>query len=99
LNLIHDVVEPFSSTRTLFFLFRKGVPPLLNVSVTVLYVGLRGFFFFVFGFITDLDLDFGLGLGFMVPANRYTRYRFRNGFDLQSHTILSEKNSTAVLFM
>jgi hypothetical protein len=76
------------STRTLFFLFRKGVPPLLNVSVTVLYVGLivrldlllRDFSFFDLGFITDLDLDldldFGLGLGFTVLTNKHTRYRF-----------------------
>jgi hypothetical protein len=57
---------------------------------------LRGFSFFVFGFFTGLDLDFGLGLGYTVPANKYTRYRCGNGFDLQSHTILSDKNSTAV---
>jgi hypothetical protein len=65
---------------------------LLNVSASVLYLG------FVFGFFTglDLDLDFGLGLGFTLPVSKYTRYRFRNGFDLQSHIILSDKNSTAV---
>jgi hypothetical protein len=67
------------SIRTLFFLFRKGVPPLLNVSVSVLNTGV-GFAFFVTDL--DLDLDFGLGLGFTVPVNKYTRYRFRNGFDL-----------------
>ena len=57
---------------------------MLNVSVTVLNVGLtvgldlllRGFSFFVFGFFTgldldlDLDLDFGLGLGFTVPCEQ-----------------------------
>ena len=79
---------------------------MLNVSVTVLNVGLTvgidlllsGLSFFVLGFFTDLDLDldFGLGLGFTVPVNKYTRYKFRNGFDLQLHTILSHKNSTAV---
>jgi hypothetical protein len=37
-----------------------------------------------------------LGLGFTVPVNKYTRYKFRNGFDLQLHTILSDKNSTGV---
>ena len=73
--------------RTLFFLFRKGVPPLLTVSVTVLdflalSIGLdllsRDFRIFVFGFgfalVTrvDLDLDFGLGLDFTVPMSKYT---------------------------
>ena len=81
------------------------MPPLLNVSVTVLNVGLtlgldlllRGFPFFVFGFFTGLDFDFGfdLGLGFTVPVNKYTRYKFRIGFNLQLHTILSDKNSTS----
>jgi hypothetical protein len=65
--------------RTLFFLFRKGVPPLLTVSVTVLnLLGLsvvldllsRDFSSFVFGLLSglglDLDLDFGLALAFTV---------------------------------
>ena len=89
--------------RTLFFLFRKGVPPLLTVSVTVLdvlglSVGLDLLssdfslfvFVFVFGLLTDLDLDFGLGLGFTVLMKKYARYKFRNGFGLQlTGTILS----------
>ena len=65
---------------TLFFLFRKGVPPLLTVSVTVLdFLGLsigldlllRDFAFFFFGLLTCLGLDFGLGLGFTVLMKKY----------------------------
>ena len=60
--------------RTFFFLFRKGVPPLLTVSVTVLDLLSRDFPFFVFGllFPLDLDLDFGVDLGFTVLMSKYT---------------------------
>jgi hypothetical protein len=66
------------------------MPPLLIVSVVPnlgLSVGLdllsRDFSFFVFGLLTGLDLDFGLGLGFTVPMSKYTRYKFRNGIEIQ----------------
>lgn len=96
------------STRTLFFVFKNGVPPLLNVSVTVLYVAfpvdldllLSGFSFFPFGFVTFLDWDFGLDLGFTVLINTYySRYRFQKGFDLRSNTMLLDENPSAVLLM
>ena len=105
---------PFTD-RTLFLLFRKGVPPLVSVSVMVLNFGLSvrlnvpsgDFFFVAFVLVLvlvlvlltggDLDLDFDLGLGFTVPMNKYARYKFRNGFDLQLpatfYSILSDKNS------
>jgi hypothetical protein len=61
------------SARTLFFLFRKGEPLFLNVSVTVfnlvfsLGLDLLTRAFFGFDLLTGLDLDFGLGLDFTVP--------------------------------
>jgi hypothetical protein len=71
----------------------------LKAGLTVrLVLLLSGFSLFVFVFFTGLglDLDLDLDFGFTVPVNKYTRYKFRNGFDLQLHTILSDKNSTAV---
>ena len=80
----------------------------LNFGLSVrIYVPSGDFFFVAFVLVLvlvlvlltggDLDLDFDLGLGFTVPMNKYARYKFRNGFDLQLpatfYSILSDKNS------